>query len=189
MVCPVPLAKLALAVSFISSTLTRMRQRISEVHTMPTTKPSLDALALTAKESARNLSIFLHTHADIQEIQIGAAPGKGSGAGDTQQMRIPTQALHLLREILVELGMGHDVRIIPVTAKLTTQEAADILNVSRPFLVQLLERGEIHYHKVGTHRRVCYEHLIAYKDRMEAEQRGAMDDLVAQAQELGMGYD
>ena len=81
------------------------------------------------------------------------------------------------------------MRIIPVTAKLTTQEAADILNVSRPFLVQLLERGDIPFHKAGTHRRVLYEHLIAYKDRTEANQRKAMDDLVAQAQELGMGYD
>ncbi len=153
---------------------------------MPSTtaKQSPDALALAAKESARSLSIFLHTHADVQEIQI-----IGSGAGDTQPVRIPTQALHLLREILVELGMGHDVRIIPVTAELTTQEAADILNVSRPFLVQLLERGDIPYHKAGTHRRVCYEHLIAYKDRTEAERRRAMDDLVAQAQEIGMGYD
>ena len=148
-----------------------------------TVKQSPDALALAAKESARNLSIFLHTHADIQELQIG------SGTGDTQQVRIPTQALHLLRGILVELGMGHDVRIIPVTAELTTQEAADILNVSRPFLVQLLERGEIPYHKAGTHRRICYEHLIAYKDRTEVERRKNMDDLVAQAQDIGMGYD
>lgn len=148
-----------------------------------TVKQSPDALALAAKESARNLSIFLHTHADIQELQIG------SGTGDTQRVRIPTQALHLLREILVELGMGHDVRIIPVSAELTTQEAADILNVSRPFLVQLLERGEIPYHKAGTHRRICYEHLIAYKDRTEVERRKNMDDLVAQAQDIGMGYD
>ncbi|MHB8225060.1 helix-turn-helix domain-containing protein [Acidithiobacillus sp.] len=156
---------------------------------MPTAKQSPDALALSARESARSLSIFLHTHADVQEIQIGAAPGKSSGVGDTQQVRIPTQALHLLREILVELGMGHDVRIIPITAELTTQEAADILNVSRPFLVQLLERDEIHYHKVGTHRRIRYDDLMAHKEKSEAARRQAMDDLVVQAQEMGMGYD
>lgn len=146
-------------------------------------KQNSEALVQAARESARNLSIFLHTHADIQEIQIG------SSTGDTQQVHIPTQALHLLREILVELGMGNDVRIIPVTAELTTQEAADIINVSRPFLVQLLERGEIHYHKVGTHRRIRYDDLMAHKEKSDAARRQAMDDLVVQAQEMGMGYD
>ncbi|MGC9208053.1 helix-turn-helix domain-containing protein [Acidithiobacillus sp.] len=72
---------------------------------------------------------------------------------------------------------------------LTTQEAANIINVSRPFLVQLLERGVIPYHKVDTHRRIRYDDLMPYKENVGSARRQAMDDLVAQAQTIGMGYD
>ncbi|MBN6742593.1 helix-turn-helix domain-containing protein [Acidithiobacillus sp. MC6.1] len=142
-----------------------------------------DIQTQSAKESARDLSVFLHTHADIEEIQIGSVHG------DSKTVRLPVQALHLLQEILVELGMGNDVRVIPVSAELTTQEAADLLNVSRPFIVQLLERKEIPFRKVGTHRRIRYEDLMAYKDRFDAERRAALDELTQEAQELKMGYD
>ena len=103
-------------------------------------------------------------------------------------VRIPTSALRLLLEVLTEIGQGNAVSIIPIHAELTTQEAADVLNVSRPFLVQLLEKGDIPFHKIGTHRRVRYQDVIAYKNRIDAERRNALDELAAQAQELGMGY-
>ena len=80
-----------------------------------------------------------------------------------------------------------DAAYVPTV--LTTSEAADILMVSRPYVVKLLEQGEIAYHKVGTHRRIKASDLYDYKNRNDTKRRKAMDDLVASAQELDMGYD
>jgi excisionase family DNA binding protein len=88
---------------------------------------------------------------------------------------------------LTEIGQDNALSIIPIHAELTTQEAADVLNISRPFLVRLLEKGDIPFHKIGTQRRVRYQDVIAYKKRIDAERRQALDELAAQAQELNMG--
>jgi excisionase family DNA binding protein len=98
-------------------------------------------------------------------------------------------ALRLLVAALTEIGEGNAVSIIPIHAELTTQEAADVLNVSRPFLVQLLERGEMPFHKIGTHRRVRYVDVIAYKERIDSDRNKSLDALAEQAQELKMGYE
>ena len=76
-------------------------------------------------------------------------------------------ALRLLVDVLAEIGEDNAVSIIPIHAELTTQDAAGVLNVSRPFLVQLLERGEMPFHKIGTHRRVRYQDVISYKERID----------------------
>lgn len=67
-------------------------------------------------------------------------------------------------------------------------QVVDLYRSARPFLVQLLEKGDIPFHKIGTHRRVRYQDVIAYKKRIDAERRKALDELAAQAQELNMGY-
>jgi len=144
--------------------------------------PTAEEVAL-ARESGRALSAYLQTRAETQQIEIF------DDKGAAHPVRVPVSALRLLVDVLTEIGEGNAVSIIPIHAELTTQEAADVLNVSRPFLVQLLERGEIPFHKIGTHRRVRYQDVIAYKERIDADRNKALDALAEQAQALKMGYE
>jgi excisionase family DNA binding protein len=101
---------------------------------------------------------------------------------------VPMAAFRLLNDILIQMAQGNTVTVIPIHAELTTQEAADLLNVSRPFLVDQLEQGLIPFHKVGTHRRIFFKDLMEYKKGTEAERLKALEELASQAQELNLGY-
>ena len=90
--------------------------------------------------------------------------------------------------MLANEAEGRPVEIVPVQKELTTQQAADLLNVSRPFVVELLEKGEIPHRKVGTHRRVLFRDLMAFRQRSEAKRNRVLDELVAEAQAQDMGY-
>lgn len=147
----------------------------------PATLPSAEEAAL-ARASSRVLSAVLQTRAGSQRIDFR------DGQGAVHSVTLPAPALRLLLDVLTEIGQGHAVTLIPLHAELTTQEAADLLQVSRPFLVQLLEKGEIPFHRVGRHRRVRYQDVLAYKQRIDAARGQALDELAAQAQALGMGY-
>lgn len=105
-----------------------------------------------------------------------------------KQITIPESALRLLIDILAQMAKGNAVTLIPVHAELTTQEAADILNVSRPYLVELLENGKIPFRKVGTRRRIYVKDLLQYKNHIDKERLKALEELSAQAQKLNMGY-
>jgi len=105
-----------------------------------------------------------------------------------QNVPLPQAAVRLLTYLLTEMGQGNAVTLIPNHAELTTQEAADYLQVSRPYLIGLLEKGAIKHHKVGTHRRVKFEDLRRFKEAAEAESDHAMQRLAEQAQKLDMGY-
>ena len=109
-------------------------------------------------------------------------------AGQEEPIELPADAVKLLVEILEDMASGRAVTIVPQNAELTTQQAADFLNVSRPFLIQLLEEKKIPFRKVGTHRRVRFEDVLRYKEAIDTERRKVLDALAAEAQELGMGY-
>ncbi len=100
----------------------------------------------------------------------------------------PFSAIQLLQKILTQMAQGNAITLIPIHANLTTQQAADLLNVSRPFLVKLLEKGKIPFEKIGTHRRIRAKDLLEYKAKLEEEKKQALDELIKQAQELDMGY-
>jgi excisionase family DNA binding protein len=110
------------------------------------------------------------------------------GAGEEESIELPAGAVRLLVEILEDMAAGHAVTIVPQHAELTTQQAADFLNVSRPFLVQLLEDKKLPYRKVGTHRRIRFEDVLSYKEAIDADRRKVLDELAAEAQDLDMGY-
>ena len=109
------------------------------------------------------------------------------GHGD-EAVELPAPVGELLLEILEDMAAGSPVAVVRRDAELTTQQAADFLNVSRPFVVGLLEAGTVPFRKVGTHRRVRFEDLRRYKDATDAARRDALDELAADARELRMGY-
>ena len=119
------------------------------------------------------------------------------GHGPTARLRVidgdgvievPVAALRMLVDILANMAEGNAMSLVPIHAELTTQQAADFLNVSRPYLVGLVERGELEHHKVGTHRRIFFRDLLEYRARSLARSKAAIAELSAQAQELGLDY-
>jgi excisionase family DNA binding protein len=153
------------------------------------TNPALSSVTLPAEKEVeaavqgqRTLAAFLATGFETQRIQIFDEKNQA------HQVELPTSALRLLVDILSELSNGNAVRVVPVHAELTTQEAADLLNVSRPHLVKLLEEGALPHHKTGKHRRVRFENLMHFKNERDRASEMAMEELAKQAQELEMGY-
>jgi len=105
-----------------------------------------------------------------------------------ETIAVPQSAVRLMAHALAEMAKGKAVTLMPVRAELTTQQAAELLHVSRPFLIEQLEKGRIPFRKVGTHRRILLEDLMAYKRQDDDARRRIADALTAEAQELGMGY-
>ena len=155
---------------------------------MTTATPSKTTLPVArevqaAVQGQRALAAFLATRFETQRIQIFDEKNQA------HQVELPTSALRLLVDILAELAGGNAVKVVPIHAELTTQEAADLLNVSRPHLVKLLEDGALPHHKTGKHRRVRFADLMQFKTQRDQDSERAMSELAAQAQELGMGYE
>jgi len=149
---------------------------------LPKTIPPLEKEVEAVVQGQRELASLLSTKFDTQRIDIFDKEDK------PHSLVLPTSALRLLVDILGELALGNAVKVVPVHAELTSQEAADLLNVSRPHLVKMLEEGAIPFTKTGRHRRIRFSDLMAFKQQRDAESQEAMEALVRQAQELGLGY-
>ena len=136
-----------------------------------------------ALESSRLLSrIIANRKKGTVQVHI-----TGADRSD-QSMSVPISAFRLLNDILSEMAQGNAVTLIPVNAELTTRQAADLLNVSRPFLISHLEKGMLPFRKVGTHRRVMFKDVLAYKQNMDQKRIKTLEELSAVDQELGLGY-
>lgn len=102
--------------------------------------------------------------------------------------RIPLSALKLLSRILKEISQGRPVSIIPIATEMTTQAAAELLGCSRPHVVKLLEEGKIEYTKVGKHRRVKYEDVVSYRNKIKSGQKKLIEEVMKADEESGL-YD
>jgi excisionase family DNA binding protein len=107
---------------------------------------------------------------------------------EVTQFSLTPMAVELIFRTLVHVAKGNAVTIVPFHAELTTQEAADFLNISRPFLIRLLENEKIPFRKVGRHRRIMFEDLAKYKERTKGKSRKIREKLTQEAQDLGIGY-
>lgn len=136
-----------------------------------------------AKVALRELSALPRRKAASRTVQV-----RPDGEGKPVSVTVPREAFELFLEVLGQMANGNAVTIVPVHAELTTQQAADLLNVSRPFLIELLDEGKIPFRLVGTHRRVKVADLVAYKQKDEAERQAALDELTAEAEKHGLGY-
>ncbi len=138
-----------------------------------------EAATQLARESASALSRLLKEFPDADRASVKLA--------DTDLI-LPRQALSLLRDILADMAQGKAVAVVPQHAEITTQQAAKVLNVSRPYLIQLLEKGELPFTRVGTHRRVRFEDVLRYRTEMHARSDEAMRELAAISQDHKLGY-
>lgn len=108
--------------------------------------------------------------------------------GSNETLELPREVFDMLLNLLEIMSEGKPFSLIPMDEEFTTQQAADFLNVSRPYLIKILELGEIGHRKVGKNRRIQFRDLLNYKKEQEIKMRSALDQLTQQAQELDMGY-
>jgi excisionase family DNA binding protein len=130
------------------------------------------AEAAIAKTTSRVLAVHLQ---DAGSVELRLADGT--------PLALPAPALRLLVDILEEMGRGSAVTVIPVQRELTTQQAADMLQISRPSLIQLLEEKKLEYRRVGTHRRVALEAVLRHQRQEEERRRKALAELAASDEE------
>ena len=145
---------------------------------LPTPKTSEEA-----KLALRALSTLPKRKAASRTVRV-----QPDGEEHAVSVTVPREAFELFLEILGQMANGNAVTIVPVHAELTTQQAADMLNVSRPFLISLLDENKLPFRLVGTHRRIKAADLAAYKQNDDERRKALLDELTAEAEKHGLGY-
>ncbi|MFE2290545.1 helix-turn-helix domain-containing protein [Streptomyces sp. NPDC059452] len=133
-----------------------------------------------ANHALARVRTYLAEHQEASQVRVSVQ------GENPEPLVLPREAVELLASLLAHLGAGRAVSIVPSDAELTTQQAADMLNVSRPFLIGLLDAGEIEYRTVGTHRRITASSLLEYKRQDDHRRRLVADELTQLGQEMGM---
>jgi len=123
---------------------------------------------------------------ELNRMLQGGTPALVGAGGE--KLKLPDAVFRLLKDIVRNMQLGRAIILIPENQQLTTQRAADLLGVSRPHLIKLLEAGELPYHKAGSHRRIYLRDLVAYQKRRDAERKRALDGIAKEAYEAGL-YD
>ncbi|OGT39712.1 MAG: hypothetical protein A3F12_01735 [Gammaproteobacteria bacterium RIFCSPHIGHO2_12_FULL_38_14] len=137
-----------------------------------------------AEKSSRELATLMQAVKNTSVIKVTVITDS-----EKKTISVPLSAVKLLTEILTQMSEGNAVTLTSVHAELTTQEAADLLNVSRPYLVGLLDDNKIPHRKVGNRRKVLSKDILAYKKNIDQKRMNTLDKLVAKSQELDLGYE
>ena len=146
------------------------------------------AVKLPTPEISEEAQVALRALGRLPRRKGPRALSVRSDGEEQVSVSVPREAFDHFLEILAQMANGNAVTIVPVHAELTTQQAANMLNVSRPFLVKLLDERKIPFRLVGTHRRVKVADLLAYKQTDDKERESVLGELAAEAQTHGLGY-
>jgi excisionase family DNA binding protein len=147
------------------------------IHAITLPEPDVDL----ARASSASLSRLFPS--DAQPVTLRFADPQ---SGEPVEATIPGAAMRVLAEALTQMAAGHPVTLVPLQAELSTQQAAELMGVSRPYFVKLLEAGQIPFRKVGEQRRVRYQDLLRYLDEHQHGAIEAVSRMTAEAQELGL---
>ena len=121
---------------------------------------------------------------ELNRMLQGGTPALVGAHGE--KLELPDAVFQLLKDIVRNMQLGRAIVLIPENQQLTTQRAADLLGVSRPHFIKLLEAGGLPYHKSGTHRRIYLRDLVAYHKRRDAERKLALNRIAKEAYEAGL---
>lgn len=144
---------------------------------MPRHKMPLESV-MAQKQEANSIRQLEH----ILSLQGSSAKLVGVNG---EAITIPESVYQVLRQVVHAMALGQAISIAPQEHEMTTQQAADILNVSRPYLIKLLEQEAIPYIKVGSHRRIRYQDLITYKQQRDTKHSNCLDELIQESQDMG----
>lgn len=122
----------------------------------------------------------LISKAENKELQISTSNG--------ESIALPNSVTDIFRTVINVIAQGKGISLIPVAEEVTTTQGAEILNISRPYLMRLIENGEIPYHQVGTHKRINLQDLLEYKKIRDTKRKKGLQKLTELSQELGL-YD